>query len=202
MTNRRRRAIAASFAIFVLAVSAPVALAHAALETSDPPAGGTIASPYVLVFRFDEALKSEGSSVVVRGASGTIVAQGGLSQDDAFTQIVELPAVPAGAYEAHWIAITADDNGKTQGDVTFTVVAATPPPSVTPQPSVSPTYQPPPSSTPPATSAPTPTAAVTPTATSAPVPSQSSGADLIVPLVLVGAVAIGLGWFLLRRRPS
>ena len=63
MTNPRRRVIAAFFAIFLLALTAPVTSAHAALETSDPVAGGTIASPYVLVFRFDEALKSDGSSV-------------------------------------------------------------------------------------------------------------------------------------------
>jgi methionine-rich copper-binding protein CopC len=202
MTNPRRRVIAAFFAVFLLALTAPVTSAHAALETSDPVAGGTIASPYVLVFRFDEALKSDGSSVTVRDAAGAIVAEGGLSQDDAFTQVVELPAVPPGAYEAHWISITADDNGKTQGDVRFTVIAATSPPSVTPQPSTSPTYEPPPSSTPPATSSPTPAATVTPTPTPAPGPSQSSGAELIVPLVLVVAVAVGLGWFLLRRRPS
>jgi methionine-rich copper-binding protein CopC len=202
MIQLRRRLVAASFSTFILALTAPVTLGHAALETSDPPAGGTIASPYVLVFRFDEALTSAGSSVVVRDAAGTIVAEGGLSQDDAFTQVVELPAVRPGAYEAHWISITADDNGKTQGDVSFTVVAATPPPSVTPQPSTSPTYQPPPSSTPPATSVPTTPTTATPAPTPAPGASQSSGSELIVPLVLVGAVAVGLGWFLLRRRPS
>jgi methionine-rich copper-binding protein CopC len=202
MTTLRRGLLAASSAVFVLALAAPVTLAHAALETSDPAAGATIASPYVLVFRFDEALKTDGSSVVVRDAAGTIVAQGGLSQDDAFTQVVELPAVPPGAYEAHWVSITADDSGKTQGDVSFTVVAATPPPSVTPLPSTSPTYQPPPSSTPSATLVPTTAATATPAPTPAPGATPSSGADLIVPLVLVGAVAVGLGWFLLRRRPS
>ena len=199
-----RRALAALFAMSALAASAAPAWAHAQLLESDPAEGGTIASPYVLVFRFDDELKAEGSSVVVRDASGTEVATGGLSQDDAFTQVVDMPAVAPGAYQAHWIAITADDNGKTQGDVNFTVVAATPVPSVTPTPATSPTYAPPTQSataSPPAT--PAVTASPVPTPTPAPGDSgQPAGAELILPIVLVGAVVVGLAWFLLRRRPG
>ena len=51
-------------------LSAPATFAHAALLESDPPDGGTIAAPYVLVFRFDDQLKSDGSSVVVRDGVG------------------------------------------------------------------------------------------------------------------------------------
>ena len=160
-----RHAGAVLFAVLVLAVSAPATSAHAALETSDPLDGGTIASPYVLVFRFDEELKSDGSSVTVRDSSGAIVVEGGLSADDAFTQVVELPAVPPGAYQAHWVSITADDNGKTQGDVNFTVVAATPSPAVTPTPATSPTYAPPSESA-------TATPAATPALTATPLPTR------------------------------
>ncbi len=199
-----RHAGAVLFAVLVLAVSAPATSAHAALETSDPLDGGTIASPYVLVFRFDEELKSDGSSVTVRDSSGAIVVEGGLSADDAFTQVVELPAVPPGAYQAHWVSITADDNGKTQGDVNFTVVAATPSPAVTPTPATSPTYAPPSQS---ATAAPAATPALTatpqPTASAAPGETgQPAGSELILPIVLVGAIVVGLAWYLLRRRSS
>ena len=139
----------------------------------------------------------------MRDGSGTVVAEGGIV-DDNFTMIVELPAVPVGSYQAHWIAITADDNGKTQGDVNFTVVAATAPPSVTPQPSVSPTYQPPPSSTPPATASAITTETPTPTPAASPAPGTggASGTELVVPLILVAALVVALVWFLLRRRPS
>lgn len=203
-----RRVLALFFAVFVLALSAPATFAHASLETSDPPEGGTIASPYVLVFRFDEQLKSDGSSVVVRDTSGAIVAQGGLSLDDAFTQVVELPAVPPGEYIGHWISITADDNGKTQGDVNFTVVAATPSPAATPTSATSPTYAPP-STASPASASPSATPAATATQLPSPSPSpapgdsgQATGSELIIPIVLVGAAVVGLAWFLVRRRPA
>jgi methionine-rich copper-binding protein CopC len=201
-----RRVFAVVFAMFVLALSAPATLGHASLEESDPPDGDTIATPYVLVARFDEELKSDGSSIVVRDSGGDIVAQGGLSQDDAFTMTVELPALTPGQFVAHWIAITADDNGKTQGDINFTVVAATPSPAPTPTPATSPTYAPPSQS-----ATPSPTAAPAATATAAPTPSatpasgdsgQATGSELIIPIVLVGGAVVGLAWFLLRRRPA
>lgn len=203
MTTLYRRVLAALFAVCVLALTAPATFAHAQLVESDPPDGGSIASPYVLVMRYDEELKPVESTVTVRDGSGTVVAEGGIV-DDNFTMIVELPAVPVGSYQAHWIAITADDNGKTQGDVNFTVVAATAPPSVTPQPSVSPTYQPPPSFTPPATASAitTETPTPTPAATPAPGTGGASGTELVVPLILVAALVVALVWFLLRRRPS
>ena len=203
-----RRVPAVFFAVFVLAVSAPATFAHASLETSDPEDGGTIATPYVLVFRFDEELKADGSSVVVRDSSGNEVVTGGLSQDDEFTQVVDMPAVQPGAYQAHWIAITADDNGKTQGDVNFTVVAATPSPAPTLTPATSPTYAPPSSE---ATASPAPTATPAAPATQLPTPSASPapgdsgqpvGSELIIPIVLVGAFVAVLAWFLLRRRPT
>jgi copper resistance protein C len=203
-----RRVLALSFAMSVLALSAPAAFAHATLLESDPSEGGTIATPYVLVFRFDEELKSDGSSVVVRDGTGNVVAQGGLSLDDSFTQVVEMPAVVAGSYVAHWIAITADDSGKTQGDVNFTVVAATPPPALTATPATSPTYEAP-STT--ATASPSPSATPATTANPAPTPTpsaapgdsgQATGSELIIPIVLVGAAVVGLAWFLLRRRST
>ena len=200
----RRRALAALLAVLGLALAAPAVFGHATLTDSDPVEGGSIATPYVLVLRFDEELNPDDSSVVVRDAAGSQVAEGG-PIDDNFTMAVELPALPVGAYQAHWIAITADDNGKTQGDLSFTVAAATAPPSVTPVPSVSPTYAAP-STTPSATATALPTAAFTPspapTASPGPTEPATSGTELIVPLVLAGAVAVGLVWFLLRRRPS
>jgi methionine-rich copper-binding protein CopC len=201
----RRRVCAVFFGVFLLAMSAPAAFAHASLETSDPENGGTISTPYVLVFRFDEELTADGSSVVVRDASGNEVATGGLSLDDEFTQVVDMPAVAPGEYQAHWIAITADDNGKTQGDVTFTVVAATPSPAPTPTSATSPTYEPPPTAAATATPAATPAATPSPLPTPSPSPTGQAaqpGSELILPIVLVGAGVVVLAWYLLRRRPT
>src|SRR6266516_3526849 len=109
-----RRLAPVLFASFALLATASGALAHATLESSDPAEGQSIATPYVMVARYDEELAPVGSSIVVRAASGDVVAQGGVAEDDLFTMIVELPALAVGAYVAHWIAITANDNGKTQ----------------------------------------------------------------------------------------
>lgn len=194
-----RRCAPVLFASFALLSTAAGTFAHATLESSDPAEGESIATPYVMVARYDQELAPAGSSIVVREAGGTIVAQGGVAEDDLFTMIVELPLLAPGPYAAHWIAITADDNGKTQGDVNFIVIEATPSPvpTATPVTTVAPSGQP--TTTPPATFSPAPTPAPTPPPSSG---GQPSGGELIVPLVLAGAVVVALGWFLLRRRPT
>jgi copper resistance protein C len=198
------RFVAPLFAVVLLLLTVPAALAHASLVESDPVAGASITTPYVVVLRFDEELKPIDSSVVVRDASGTAVGDGTTVEDN-FTMAVELPQLPLGAYTAHWIAITADDNGKTQGDVTFNVVAATPPPTASPlatPPPVTPAGTVPASATPTvAVATPVPTVTPGPTPDTS-VPNQAAGAELIVPLVLAGAVVVALAWFFLRRRPT
>jgi methionine-rich copper-binding protein CopC len=192
----------------VLLMAAP-ALAHAALVSSDPADGATVTTPYVLNAVYDEDLKVDGSSITVRDAAGDIVAEGGVL-DDPLHMIVNLPALAAGDYSVHWVAITADDNGKTQGDFAFTVAAATPAPTPTPSPTAAPSPAPgtaSPGSGPTQTAAPPATAS--PIATSAPTPSpapaqpgsgSSSSTDLLVPLLVAVVVVAALGWFYLRRR--
>jgi methionine-rich copper-binding protein CopC len=196
-----RRFGPALFASFALLSTASGALAHAALESSDPAEGESIATPYVMVARYDDELTPDGSSLIVRAAAGTIVAQGGVAEDDSFTMIVELPLLVPGPYVAHWIAITADDLGKTQGDINFIVVEGTPSPAptVTPGTTAAPSGEPTTSLTPEASFSPAPTPAPTPPPASG---GQPTGGELIVPLVLAGAVIVALGWFLLRRRPT
>jgi methionine-rich copper-binding protein CopC len=209
MTAFSRRVTAPILTALAFALTfAPSVLAHAALVESDPADGGSVAMPYTLVLRYDEELNPLTSSVQVRDASGNVVAEGGVSigedgePEDLFTMVVGADALPLGSYQAHWIAITADDNGKTQGDLNFTVVAATPAPSETPLVTL------PGSAQPTATAAqPTPTAsAVVTTPAPSPInptpPAQPSGAELILPLVLAGAVGVALVWLLLRRRTS
>lgn len=204
MKTLLRRFGPAVIASLALLSTAAGAFAHASLEASDPAEGGTIATPYVLVARYDEELSPDQSSIVVRNSSGAIVAQGGVAQDDVFTLVAEMPLVAPGAYAAHWIAITADDNGKTQGDINFTVVEATPSPVPTPtQPGATPGTTDQATSTPAGTVV--PTTSLAPTAAPTPPPGsggQASGSELIVPIALAVAVAIALGWFLLRRRPT
>jgi methionine-rich copper-binding protein CopC len=155
---------------------APAVLAHAVLVTSTPANGATITTPSTLDATFDEELKADGSSITVRDAAGNVVATGGV-RDDTLHQIVDLPALPAGQYVAHWISITADDNGKTQADITFSVSVASPAPTVAASPSPAPT--------------PSPAASGTTT---------SGSMDLLIPVIVVAFVVVALGWLLLRRR--
>jgi len=200
LSPRGRAVLCALLALLATLLFAPAVLAHATLEQSDPVEGATISTPYVLVAQFDEELTPDGSSITVRNASGEIVAEGGLG-DDAFHMVVDLPSLPLGTYAAHWIAITADDSGETQGDINFTVATATPSPVPTPSPSppAAPTSTP----TPSVSAPPTPSLAPSVAPTPPPGPAGSaSGSELLLPIVLAVAVIAALGWFLLRRRPT
>lgn len=204
MTNLARRVGVLFVAVLALAVTTQGVLGHATLiaEESDPADGSTIVTPFVVVLRFDEELAPVESSILIRDSAGTIVAEGGIVEgEDLFTMVAELPVLEPGDYLAHWIALTPADNGKTQGDVRFTVVLATPSPAPTPVPTAPPSIAATPSPTvaAPTAAAPTPSAAPTPAPN---VDGSGAGAELILPLVLAGGVAVALAWFFLRRRPT
>ncbi len=115
---------------FALALPA-LALGHADLVSSDPPAEGTLTTtPYTLTATFDDELTADGSSIVIEDASGAQVAQGTVSTDDSHVQTAELPALPAGVYTVRWTAVSADDAAVERGSYTFNVGAAA---SATPQ---------------------------------------------------------------------
>ena len=203
MTNLARRSGALFVTLLTLAITTQSVLGHAALlaEESDPADGATIVTPFVVVLRFDEELAPVESSILIRDSAGTVVAEGGIVEgEDLFTMVAELPALEPGEYLAHWIALTSDDQGKTQGDVNFTVVMATPSPAPTlvptPVPSIAVTPSPTVAA---ATSVPTPSPAPTPAPSTS---GSGAGAELILPLVLAGGVAVALAWFFLRRRPT
>jgi methionine-rich copper-binding protein CopC len=188
-------------AALLLLLSAGLALAHAELEESDPADGATITTPYTLTATFSEEFDPNPRRSFIRivDSSGTRVAEGGVSSDDATMMVVELPELAPGLYEARWQTVTQDDNGVELGTFQFTVaeVSASPSPgSATPRPT----------SSPPSASAPAPTAAPTNTRpTPAPTPSggngqpAASGADILLALVLAAIVLAGLGAYLYMR---
>lgn len=184
-----------------------VAMAHAELVESDPPDGGTIASPYTLVARYDEPLGTNRSRIVVRDAAGNEVARGGISEDDPQVMTVELPALPDGDYVAFWTAVTPNDGGVVRGSLEFTIA---PPPS--PSPSPSPTPSVPPTGSPtvgPASPSPAASPGPTSSATLGPAPPPNGGSaptggttDLLIALAVAGALVAGLVFFLWRRRSA
>ena len=73
-----------------------LALAHAELETPTPADKSTVTEPVTEVSGvYSQAMKPDGSSLVVKDASGTQVAKGGVDPADD-TRMVATPATPLG----------------------------------------------------------------------------------------------------------
>lgn len=198
-----RLSLAVVFAcLLVLAISGP-ATAHAELVESDPADTDTIETPATLtaVFSIELDPNLERSFVIVRDAAGMEVARGAVSEDDLTTISAELPALPAGDYTVRWQARDPSDNHTERGTFGFTVVD--PPPTTSPTPTPAPVTAPPTTELP-ATPEPTeqPTLSPTPSPSPPPIAEQPTGgmADVLMALVLAGAVIGGLALYLLRRR--
>lgn len=186
-------------ALLLLAVPG-LTLAHAELETPTPADKSTVTEPVAEVSGiYSQAMKPDGSSLVVKDASGAQVAKGGVDPEDD-TRMVATPAVPLGdgTYLVESTSLATD------GDIAhatwrFTVAIA-----ATAAPTASPTVAP--SAAPSATATPTaaPTApSVAPTA--APSPSgdgtaAGSGSDVVIPIIVALLVLIAGAAYLLTRR--
>jgi copper resistance protein C len=190
--------------LLILSISGP-AVAHAELVESDPADSDTIETPATLtaVFSIELDPNPERSFVIVRDAAGMEVARGVVSEDDLTTISAELPALPAGDYTVRWQARDPTDSHTERGTFGFTVVDPPPTPSPTRAPVTAP-----PATELPATPAPTeqpteqPTLSPTPSPSPPPIDEQPTGgmADVLMALVLAGAVIGGLALYLLRRR--
>ncbi len=130
---RTRLGPALGLAFAALALTAGVALGHAELVTSDPPAGGTLTvTPYTLTATFSEEIADSGSSLIVEGPGGAQIATGSVSADDAMSMTAELPALESGEYTVRWTTLTVDDNAVERGTYTFTVATGASASSATP----------------------------------------------------------------------
>ncbi|MDL2334596.1 MAG: copper resistance protein CopC [Chloroflexota bacterium] len=123
------RVAAAIVAFIALAALPVIALGHAELVSSDPPAGGTLTTTRgFLTATFDDELTPDSSSLVVQDAGGAQVATGNVSPGDAHVLIAELPALPEGEYTVRWTAVSADDAAVERGSYTFGVLVSIMPP--------------------------------------------------------------------------
>ncbi len=186
----------------LLALSlAGVAAAHSELVTSDPADGATLATlPTAITGDFSEEVDPGRSSMELRGPDGARVATGGVPADGPATRmtIVDLPALGPGTYEVRWTTVTPDDAGVERGTFAFTLAEASPSPAPATTPPTAPG-----ASAAPGSSAPiaTPTPAPSPAPTPAPAPEPASGAaDMLVPILVLGAVLVGGAALFLRRR--
>ena len=195
MPNRPIGGLLVATVLLILAPSA--VLGHAELDTISPADKSSGPSPTEIVGTFVQNLDPSKSSFALVDSTGTVVAKGGqVASDDVRKMTLPLTAPLApGAYEIRWTTVSTEDGELARGTTTFTVVAATPSPSVAPSATASP-------STAPFVSA-SPSAA--PVASPSPSPSSGGGtptsaSDAVIPVIAALIVLGALGLWLLRGR--
>jgi copper transport protein len=122
-------------AVLLLAWPATIALAHANLIRSDPAAGAALVSPpQAIVLEYSEALDPAFTSVELLDAQSGVVVRGPGVIDPAQPRVLRLalPTLPDGVYSASWKARSATDGHVSQGMVSFSIGAASPPASLLP----------------------------------------------------------------------
>jgi methionine-rich copper-binding protein CopC len=116
------RGIAKATTLVAGLVLAGAAWAHVFPQKQEPGAGSTVASPAQVRVIFDGPLEPAFSSLTVTDASGKQVntAKSSVDEHEAALITVELPALAAGRYKVHWVAV-ASDGHRTHGDYSFDV---------------------------------------------------------------------------------
>ena len=101
---------------------ASAAFAHVFPQKQEPGAGASVAAPAQVKVTFDGPLEPAFSSLTVSDASGKLVSTQKSSVDaqQPAVMTVPLPALAAGHYIVHWVAV-ASDGHRTHGDYGFDV---------------------------------------------------------------------------------
>lgn len=193
-------------AALALVLAPAVALGHAELDTSTPSDGETVTGTPRIEATYTEDLDPDGSSLVLVDASGTELATGGVATTTEATKLMTIPTVPElapGPYTVRSTTKSADDGDVDRTTWSFTVVAASSPPS--PVPSDAPTASPTTAASP-SSAASAPVVASVPPATPAPSPSGGDGeaaastSDVLLPIIAGLAIVVVAAVWLARRR--
>jgi len=200
---RRLGLVAGVASVFLLAV-APAVAAHTQVELTIPADGVVLErSPQRVAVVFNDTIQQERSSIVVLDANGATIAEGGLDANDPTRLVAELPPLADGRYIVRWTAYSADSE-LLRDQFTFEVAAAaTPPPTDAPTPSPTAAVTASPSA---AASTPEP-ASPAPSVAESPSPAPGGGGDgqtdsiqVLIPLVVGGAIVAAIAVYLVRRR--
>jgi copper resistance protein C len=118
----RRQAKASATLLLAGLVFAGAAVAHVFPQKQEPGAGATVASPAAVKITFDGPLEPAFSSLTVTDAAGKQMntAKAAVDAHDPAVMTVPLPALSAGHYTVHWVAV-ASDGHRTHGDYAFDV---------------------------------------------------------------------------------
>ncbi|MEP6637978.1 MAG: copper resistance CopC family protein [Chloroflexota bacterium] len=190
-------------AVLVLVASLAVlllpgfALGHAELETATPADKSSVTEPVAEVSGiYSEAMTPNGGSLVVKDASGTVVARGTVDPEDD-TRMVAIPPAPLGdgAYTVESTSVATD--GHIEHATWMFAVALVAPPSLSAPVTAGPSAPP--------TAAPSVVASHTASAPS-PVPSAGgdateNGGDVLLPII-VALIILGAGAAYLFSRRS
>jgi len=204
---RRLGLVAGVASVFLLAV-APAASAHTQVESTIPADGVVLErSPQRVAVVFNDTIQQERSSIVVLDANGATIAEGGLDPNDPTRLVAELPPLADGRYIVRWTAYSADSE-LLRDQFTFEVAAAaTPPPTEAPTPSPTAALTASPSPAPSGEESTPEPASPAPTVGPSPTPTPGGGGDgqtdsiqVLIPLVVGGAIVAAIAVYLVRRR--
>lgn len=105
------------------ASAASTALAHAMLERSVPPVGGTVSSPSEIRIEFSEGVEPKFSGVTLKAEGGAAQPLSAASVDASDNKVLIVKVAKAltpGVYTVNWHAVSVDTH-HTQGSFQFTV---------------------------------------------------------------------------------
>jgi methionine-rich copper-binding protein CopC len=122
MKTTSRRAVRSTSAAILLMLCASAAHAHVFPQKQEPGAGATVQAPAKVTIVFDGPLEPAFSSLNVTDAAGKQVTTAKATVDPQHPEVesVALPALSAGKYTVHWVAVAADGH-RTHGDYSFNV---------------------------------------------------------------------------------
>jgi copper resistance protein C len=107
-------------ALWLLLIGHAPAIAHADLERTDPPAGGTVrAAPSEVTVSLTQKLEPAFSTITVRNAAGQRVDTGATRVSGNLMRVPLKPIGP-GTYRVNWRVLSVDTH-RTQGSFTFHV---------------------------------------------------------------------------------
>ena len=195
MRHQLTTRVAMTVALACLLILPSAVMAHAELDTPTPADGATVeGTPPAVEGTFTQDVDPDGSSLQLRDADGSILAEGGVIADERRRMAIDLvPPLAPGEYEVRWTTFSAEDGeGPIRGTWTFTVTA---PPTLAPTPVVTdaPTTEP--------TTEPSldPTTAPSPSPSGEGDPAASEG-DVLLPIIAALAIVAIAGAVLLNRR--
>ena len=110
--------------LLALLIAPGIASAHAEVKSSTPPNGSTAGTGLTEVtIIFTEDISPDQSSAQLVGPAGAMTSgvRAAVDRADRTKMTVTTPPLADGKYTVKWAAVTEDDNGHTNGDLSFTV---------------------------------------------------------------------------------